>query len=55
MANAKKTAKPATKKTAKPATKKTAKKDTSLPASYYRGQKKGTKPQRDSGGFIIPG
>lgn len=43
------------KKTAKPATKKTAKKDTSLPASYYRGQKKGTKPQRDSSGFIIPG
>lgn len=43
------------KKTTKSAQKKTPKKDTSLPASFYRGQKKGTKPQRDSGGFIIPG
>lgn len=43
------------KKTTKPAPKKAPKKDSSLPASFYRGQKKGTKPQRDSGGFIIPG
>ena len=36
-----------------PAKKQTANKD--LPASYYRGQDKRTKPQKDKNGDIIPG
>lgn len=45
MATAKKTAKPSQKK---------ATKDATLPASFYRGQDRKTKPKKDSRGFIIP-